>query len=56
MILMSEILKAREYHRRKRLEELAKKNNYEFYLASARKNPKGFIKFLEKLVKDYIYS
>jgi len=26
MILMSEILKAREYHRRKRLEELAKKN------------------------------
>ena len=26
MILWSEILKAREYHRRKRLEELAKKN------------------------------
>lgn len=26
MILWSEILKAREYHKRKRLEELAKKN------------------------------
>ena len=34
--------------------EFAKKYNYKFYLASAKDNSKGFITFLEELVKDFI--
>ena len=33
--------------------ELSKKNNYKFYSASAKDNSKGFIKFIEELIKVY---
>ena len=36
--------------------EFAKKQNYKFYLVSAKDNPQAFINCLDELVKDYILA